>query len=123
VETVQVNKIPTVSISEATSSALIDRKKAELEKVKNKPDQTLKSEKEVDKAAGGFEALLLHQMLESMWSTVDFAGMFNETSNESQVYRDMMMQAVADTTAEGQGIGVKKFLRAELLKYSKASKE
>ena len=118
-----MNNIPTLSISTATSTALSDQKAAELKKYKDSPDQALKSEKEVDKAAGGFEALLLHQMLESMWSTVEFAGMFNETSNESQVYRDMMMQAVADTTAEGDGIGVKKFLRAELLKYSKASKE
>jgi len=117
-----VNKIPTLSGVEAGSASQIARGNAELEKAKNLQKQGFKSEKDVDKAAGGFEALLLHQMMESMWSTVDFAGMFNETSNESQIYRDMLTQAMADKTSEGAGIGVKSFLRKELLKYSKASK-
>ncbi len=118
-----VNKIPTVSGFSAGSAALESRGNLDVEKVKSLKERKVDSPQDVEKAAGGFEALLLHQMLESMWSTVEFAGMFNETSNESQIYRDMMSQAVADTTAEGPGIGVKDFLRKELLKYSKASKE
>lgn len=117
-----MTKIPSLSGFEATSAAQTANNTAQLERAKSLSKQQVKSLEEVDKAAGGFEALLLHQMLESMWSTVEFAGMFNETSNESQIYRDMMSQAMAETTSEGKGIGVKDFLRKELLKYQDASK-
>lgn len=117
-----MNKIPTLSGIDAASAAQTAQQTAQDARLKQLSTQKVSSEKEVDKAAGGFEALLLHQMMESMWSTVEFAGMFNETSNESSVYRDMLSQALADTTSQGRGIGVKDFLRKELLKNSDASK-
>ena len=79
-------------------------------------------EKGVDKAAGGFEALLLHQMLKSMWETVDTSGLLGEDSNQAQIYRDMFNQSLADSIAEGRGIGVKQFLKGELVRRGIASK-
>ena len=117
-----MSKIPTLSGIQAASAGFEARGTADIAKAKELGNRKVSSEKEVDKAAGGFEALLLHQMMESMWSTVEFGGMFNETGNESNIYRDMLSQAVADTTAEGRGIGVKDFLKKELLKKTDASK-
>lgn len=88
----------------------------DLAKAKELQNQKLNSEKEVNKAASGFEALLLHEMLKAMWSTVQTTGLLGENSNEAQIYRDMFGQAVADTIAEGQGVGVKQFMKKELLK-------
>ena len=81
--------------------------------------RTFKSEKDVEKASGGFEALLLHQMMSEMWSSVDKNGFLGDDSNQASIYRDMFHQAVADTVAEGKGIGVKDFLKKELGKYTK----
>lgn len=80
---------------------------------------TTKSAKDTEKAASGFEALLLQQMMKSMWESVDSPGMFGENSNEGQIYRDMFIQAVADTAAKGRGMGVKDVVKRELLKHSK----
>lgn len=74
----------------------------------------VKDAKDLSKAANGFEALLLQQMMKSMWETVDSTGLLGENSNEAQIYRDMLNQAVADNTAKGSGIGVKKMLLREL---------
>lgn len=104
-----------IAAGSARGAAAVDRAKA-LEK------NGTSSDAEVEKAAGGFEALLLHQMMQSMWETVEFTGMFGEDSNQGEIYRDMFNQALSDSVAEGKGIGVKEFIRNELLKDSKASK-
>lgn len=88
---------------------------------KNLADKDVKSAEEVEEAAGGFEALLLHQMLKSMWSTVQGTGFLGDDSNEAQIYRDMLNQAIADSVAEGRGVGVKDFLRKELTKTIKSA--
>ncbi|MFN8388907.1 MAG: rod-binding protein [Bdellovibrionota bacterium] len=118
-----MNKIPTLSGLPASSAGSITEQANAVEKAKNLKAHGLGKPKDVEKAAGGFEALLLHQMFESMWSTVDYAGMFNEKSNESQYFRDMLSQAVADNTSKGRGIGVKTFLEKELLRKYEASKK
>jgi Rod binding domain-containing protein len=117
-----VNKIPTVGNSDPALAFDIASRSGAAEKLKSASNQDVKSTKDVEKAAKGFEALLLQEMMQSMWSTVEFAGMFKEESNESQIYRDMFSQAIADTTAEGRGIGVKEFLSKELLRKNHASK-
>jgi Rod binding domain-containing protein len=92
-----------------------------LETLKN---QKVKSAEEVDKAAGGFEALLLHNMLKEMWGSTGSDGLLGEKSNESQIFRDMFNQAIADEVVKGEGIGVKDFLKKELTKHQvAASKE
>jgi Rod binding domain-containing protein len=93
-------------------------------KTENLKNQALGTEKEVDKAASGFEALLLHKMLQEMWSTSSEDGLLGENSNQSMIFRDMFNQAVADEVVKGEGIGVKKFLKKELSKQGlAASKE
>ena len=96
---------------------------AKVEKVKTLSQQSLKSEKELDKAASGFEALLLHQMFKAMWSTVETNGLLGEESNQHQIFQDMFQQAVADSVADGQGMGVKQFMKKELLKTMKKASE
>ena len=85
----------------------------------NLKNRKITSPDEVDKAASGFEALLLHNMLQEMWKTTgtgDSEGLLGENSNESQIFRDMFNQAIADEISEGDGIGVKHFLKNELSK-------
>ena len=91
------------------------------EKANNLSKQRHDSPASVEKAASGFEALLLQEMMKSMWETVEFSGMFGEDSNQAGIYRDMFNQALSDSVAAGEGIGVKKFLKPELQKASKAS--
>jgi flagellar protein FlgJ len=114
-----VNKLPTVEGGNPAAAAQLAQSEARVERLKN-PE--LRSEKELNKATSGFEALLLQQMLKSMWETVDTSGLLGEESNQSQIYRDMFNQAVADTIAEGQGIGVKQFLKTELIRRYQTSK-
>ncbi len=69
--------------------------------------------KEIDKAARDFEALLLHQMLKSMWESVPAGGLFGG-SNEADMYRDMFNEALADSVSEGQGVGVREMVAKDL---------
>lgn len=84
---------------------------------KNLKKRKVDTPEDVNKAASGFEALLLHNMLQEMWKTTGSEGLLGENSNESQIFRDMFHQAIADEIAEGDGIGVKQFLKKELTKY------
>jgi len=93
-----------------------------LKKAENLASAKLESEADIDKAASGFEALLLHQMLKEMYSSIEGSGVFGENSNEAGIYKDMFVQAIADTVSSGRGIGVKDFLRKELVKLTDASK-
>ena len=108
---------PAALAQSGASSARADATKASVKK-------GISSEKELDKAASGFEALLLHNMLKEMWESVDSGGsLFGEDSNASQIYRDMFNQTIADKISEGKGMGVKEFLKRELHKYQDASKK
>lgn len=80
-------------------------------------DKEVKSKAEIDKASSGFEALLLHNMLQEMWGSTGQGGILDENSNEMNIFRDMFNQAVADEVVKGEGIGVKKFLTKELSKH------
>ena len=101
---------------------LLGQQAEDLKRTNALKNKDLSDSKERGKALEGFEALLLHQMLKSMWSTVETTGMFGEDSNEAQIYRDMLNQALADSIAEGQGIGVKTMLEKELDRHTGASK-
>jgi peptidoglycan hydrolase FlgJ len=118
-----MDKLPTVNGADFAAQTQLSQQTSELNKAKNLSKQPFKSEAEVDKAAGGFEALLLHQMLKAMWSTVETTGLLGEKSNQAQVYQDMFHQSIADSVAEGRGIGVKQFLKKELLKTMKKASE
>lgn len=78
-------------------------------------DKKISTPKEIDKAASGFESLLVHKMLQEMWSSSN-DGILGDNSNQAQIFRDMFNQAVADEISKGQGIGVKDFVTKELSK-------
>ncbi len=94
-----------------------------LSKAKSLENQDIKSKAQMEKATKGFEALLLQEMMKSMWATVDTTGLLGEDSNQSQIYRSMFNQAVADEIAKGDGVGVQDFLEKELNKTLAASKD
>ena len=96
---------------------------AESQAANNLKNRKVTSEKDVDKASSGFEALLLHEMMKAMWATVENTNVLGEKSNEGEIYRDMLNQAISDSVADGKGIGVKDFLRKELSRHVNASKE
>ncbi len=76
------------------------------------------SPKEIQKAAEKFEALLLHQMIRSMWSTVPSEGMLTG-SREEGIYRDMLNEALAKSISEGKGIGIKDVIVQDMSKLKK----
>lgn len=115
--------IKTTALAPGGMTAEFAKLQSEAQKVKTLANKEVKDAKELDEAASGFEALLLHNMLKEMWKTVEFTGFLGEDSNEAQIYRDMLNQALADSVAEGEGIGVKDFLKTELAKTESASKK
>lgn len=70
-------------------------------------------EAQIKDASTQFEALLLQQMMGAMWSTVPKDGVISG-SREEELYRDMLNEAVAKSTASGQGIGIKEVIAREL---------
>jgi flagellar protein FlgJ len=65
-----------------------------------------------------FEALLVKQMIDSMWSTVPKGGMISG-SHEEGMYRDMLNEALAQSISEGKGIGVKDVILNDINKVNK----
>jgi flagellar protein FlgJ len=64
-------------------------------------------------AAQQFEALLVQEMLKSMWATVP-RGELLSNSHEEQMYRDLLNEAMADSISEGRGIGIKDVILKDL---------
>ena len=117
-----MNKLATISQSNQPLTEQL-RHYSETKKAnKTAANPGVKDAAALEKASSGFEALLLHQMLKSMWETVHSEGLLGENSNQSEIYRDMFNQAVADSVSEGRGIGVKEFLNKELIKQTPTSK-
>ena len=58
-------------------------------------------------ASEDFEALLLQQMFDSMWSSVPEGGLLDGGS-EAEFYRDLLNQQLAKEIAHSQSIGLKK---------------
>jgi flagellar protein FlgJ len=73
----------------------------------------LPASKDPKQAAQQFEALLVQEMLKSMWATVP-QGQLLSGSHEETMYRDMLNEAVADSIAQGKGIGVKDVILKDL---------
>ena len=63
-------------------------------------------EQEIEKAATQFEGLLVQEMIKEMWATVPKDGLLSGSSEED-TYQEMYRQALAQSIAEGQSIGVK----------------
>ncbi len=71
-----------------------------------------------EKAAEQFESMLVKQMMDSMWSTVPKEGLLSG-SNEESMYRDMLNEAIANSIAQGKGIGVKDVILKDIRRLSK----
>ena len=65
-------------------------------------------------AARQFEALLLHQMFNSMSANVPKDSLIGG-AREDEFARDMYNQALADSISKGKGIGVRDILEKELV--------
>ena len=71
-------------------------------------------------ASTQFEALLLQEMMKSMWKTVP-QGQLLSGSDEEGTYRDMLNEAVAKSISEGKGIGIKDIILKDIEKLEKKS--
>jgi peptidoglycan hydrolase FlgJ len=78
----------------------------------NKTPQVIEKEKE---AAKEFEALLVHQMLQSMYQTVSTKDSLLGSPDEEK-YRDLYLEALSKDIADGQGIGIKEVISKEFSK-------
>jgi flagellar protein FlgJ len=78
----------------------------------------LPASKDAKQAAQQFEALLLQEMLKSMWATVP-QGQLLSGSHEESMYRDMLNEAVADSISQGKGIGIKDVILKDLNRLDK----
>jgi len=87
-----------------------------LNQAKSLENQNTKDQKDLEKATAGFEALLLHNMLQAMWKNVDSTKLLGENSNQAEIFRDMLHQAISDSVSTGKGIGVKDFMKDALHK-------
>lgn len=96
-------------------AAKFDQKLNSLKRLNNSTLENAKvsNDAQIEKAAVDFEAMLLNQMLKSMWTTVPKDGMLSG-SNEETYYRDMLNQALAESIATDQSIGVKDVIMGEL---------
>ena len=68
---------------------------------------------EVEKAATQFEAMLLQQMFNAMWSTIPKNSLFGG-GREEEYYREMFNEALAENVAENQSIGVKEVIARDI---------
>jgi Rod binding domain-containing protein len=62
--------------------------------------------------------MLVKQMIDSMWSTVPKEGVLSG-SREEELYRDMLNEAIANSIAEGKGMGIKDVILKDINKLSK----
>lgn len=82
------------------------------------PQKALPASQDPQEAARQFEALLIQEMLKSMWAAVPQGEMLSN-SNEEKMYRDMLNEATADQVSRGQGIGVKDVILKDINRLDK----
>ena len=70
-------------------------------------------------AAQQFEALLIGEMLKSMWQTVP-QGQLLSGSHEESLYRDMLNEAISNSIAEGRGMGIKDVIFKDMNRLGKS---
>jgi flagellar protein FlgJ len=85
------------------------------------PQKSVPLNQQPEKVAQQFEALLLKQMIDSMWKTVPKEGLLSG-SHEESLYRDMWNEAVATSISEGRGIGVRDVILRDINKGTKSDK-
>jgi Rod binding domain-containing protein len=74
-------------------------------------------EDRIKKASTDFEALLLQQMLKSMWTAMAPGEEVSASGGqETDFYRDMLNEQVANDIAQKQSLGIKEILAADMRK-------
>lgn len=73
----------------------------------------------VNSVAREFEAMMLNQALQSMFEGVSTEGAFGGGYAE-EVYRGMMLDAVARSIADGGGLGIAPQVAAQIQAYHKS---
>ncbi|MDG5496334.1 rod-binding protein [Niveispirillum sp. BGYR6] len=73
----------------------------------------------VNSVAREFEAMMLNQALQSMFEGVSTEGAFGGGYAE-EVYRGMMLDAVARSIADGGGLGIAPQVAAQIDAYNKS---
>jgi peptidoglycan hydrolase FlgJ len=79
----------------------------------------LPATKDAAQAAQQFEALLIGEMLKSMWQTVP-QGQLLSGSHEESLYRDMLNEAISNSIAEGRGMGIKDVIFKDMNRLGKS---
>lgn len=69
--------------------------------------------KRAEEAATQFEAVLVQQMMKSMWQSVPKSGLLSGSSEE-ELYQDMLQQEVAQHISKYQSLGIKDMVLKEL---------
>jgi Rod binding domain-containing protein len=72
-----------------------------------------KDSDKIEKAAEQFEGMLLSQMIKSMWATVPNEGLLSG-SNEEATYRDFLNDALAESIAKNQSIGISEVIAKDI---------
>lgn len=79
----------------------------------------------ITQTAMQFEGLLLQQMMQSMWKSIeqstDTQGDGMTGSREEGLYRDMLNEALSSSVSEGRGIGLREVIEKELRRREKGS--
>ncbi|PTW61782.1 rod binding protein [Breoghania corrubedonensis] len=68
----------------------------------------------VNKVSKEFESQFLHQMIDSMFETIEGGGTFGD-SNASQIWRGMLSQQYANSIVDAGGIGIADSVQRELI--------
>ena len=90
----------------------------EFKVLRNGPAVPGEAEK-IEKAATDFEALLLQQMLKTMWSSMTSSeGGVLASGQEQEFYRDILNEQVAKDIAEKQSLGIKQIVAADMWKQA-----
>ena len=116
-------KIPLTSFNETKSLLRFNQSGEPNKKVNSRSTlDVTKSEAAVkaqnEKAATDFEALLLQQMVQSMWKSVPSDGMLSGSSEEA-MYRDMLSEQFAQELAKNQSMGLRDAVLGEMGKKQK----
>jgi len=72
-------------------------------------------EKALDKVCKEFESLFAHQLVKVMGESTGDGGLFEE-GIASDIYKDMLFQAMGDSLAESGSLGIGKALKENLQK-------
>ena len=102
-------------VSYRASNAVSQQQKAHNTAELDGSDLSPAKKKQIDDAATQFEALLLHQMFQSMWNTVPSEGSLMG-SKEEGFYRDMYTEGLANEVSKGAGLGIKGIVAKEMYK-------